>query len=51
MLVDTGKLGSMREIEQTDMRSVLLFLVEYPAFKGEQPPNERRVFGDQTDFA
>ncbi len=51
MLVDTGKFGSMREIGLTDMRDVLRFLVEYPAFKADAPPNERRVYGDQTDFA
>ena len=51
MLLDTGKLGSLREIEQTEMRSVLLFLAEYPFYKREARSNERTVFGDQTDFA
>jgi len=50
MLLDIGKLGSLREIEQTEMRSVLLFLAEYPFYK-EAHSNERMVFGDQTDFA
>jgi hypothetical protein len=33
MLLDFDKLGSLREIERTDMRSVLLFMFEYPQFK------------------
>lgn len=51
MLLDTGKLGSLREIERTEMRSILLFLTEYPFYKREARSSERMVFGDQTDFA
>jgi hypothetical protein len=51
MLLDLGKLGSLREIEQTEMRSILFFLAEYPLYKREAHSNERVVFGDQTDFA
>lgn len=51
MLLDTGKFGSMRDFELTNMRSVLLFLVEYPQYKNEQHESKKYVAGDQTDFA
>jgi len=51
MLLDTGKFGSMREFELTNMRSVLLFLMEYPQYKNEQRDPKEYVPGDQTDFA
>mgnify|MGYP000977410712 FL=1 len=51
MLLDTGKFGSMREFELTNMRSVLLFLMEYPTWKNETHEPKIYVPGDQTDFA
>ena len=51
MLLDTGKFGSLREFELTNVRSVLLFLMEYPAWKNEQRDAKEYVPGDQTDFA
>jgi hypothetical protein len=54
-LLDTlkGKLGSMREIEMTDMRSILIFMVEFPQWKQTErtQSNEQRVYGDEVDFA
>jgi hypothetical protein len=54
-LLDTvnGKLGSMREIEKTDFRSVLNFIVEFPRWKKEEGarPNEHHVYGDEVEFA
>jgi len=51
--LDTEKLGSLREIERTDMRSVLYFMIEYPKWKAQEsaPVKEKRVYGDQVDFA
>jgi hypothetical protein len=46
-----GKIGSMREIELTDMRSVLHFMIEYPIFKNEDVHQAHVVFGDETNFA
>jgi len=51
MLLDTDKFGSMREFELTNMRSVLLFLMEYPQYKNEQRNSKEYIPGDQTDFA
>jgi hypothetical protein len=51
MLLDTGKLGSLRDIEMTDFRSVLHFMQEYPDLKNEQRNPKEYVPGDQTDFA
>jgi hypothetical protein len=51
-LLDTGKLGSLREIERTDLRSVLHFMREYFQMKQEsQPVNTKYVYGDQVDWA
>jgi hypothetical protein len=35
----------------TDMRSLLLFVAEYPEHQRAVQSNERHVYGDQTDFA
>jgi len=51
MLLDTGKLGTLRDIEMTDFRSVLFFMYEYPGLKNEQRNPARRVTGEETDFA
>jgi len=51
MLLDSGKFGSMREFELTNIQSVLFFLVEYPQYKNEQRDSKIYVAGDQTDFA
>jgi len=40
----------MREIELTDMRSILYFMLEYPKWKVEEP-DQQYAYGDQTDFA
>jgi hypothetical protein len=50
-VLDTGKLGSLREIELTDFRSVLYFLMEYPNWKKAQGETKQYVPGDHTDFA
>jgi len=43
----------MREIEMTDMRSILYFMVEFPQWKKTDgiQSNERHVYGDEVDFA
>lgn len=51
MLLETGKLGSLREIQMTDFRDVLYFMMEYPGWKSEQDDPRKYVPGDQTDFA
>jgi hypothetical protein len=52
MLLDTGKLGVLRDIELTDFRSVLRFMCEYPNWKNEQQHDPKTyVPGDMTDFA
>jgi hypothetical protein len=51
MLLDTGKCGSLREIEMTDIRSVLNFMLEYHRWKSEANAPSRYTYGDQTDFA
>jgi len=51
MLLDTGKLGVLRDIELTDFRSVLRFMTEYPGLKTEQNDPRQYVPGDTTDFA
>jgi hypothetical protein len=51
MLLDTGKLGFLRDIELTDFRSVLRFMSEYPNWKNEQRDPKQYVSGDHTDFA
>lgn len=51
MLLDTGKLGVLRDIELTDFRSVLRFMYEYPNWKKEQRDPRQYVPGDMTDFA
>ncbi len=51
MLLDTGKFGSMREFELTNVRSVLLFLMEYPQYKNEQHDPKIYVSGEETNFA
>lgn len=51
MLLDTGKLGTLRDIELTDFRSVLRFMQEYPGLKNEQRDPKQYVSGDLTDFA
>ena len=48
MLLDTGKLGVLREIELTDFRSVLRFMYEYPNWKNEQ--RSPKKYGEETDF-
>lgn len=53
MLLDTGKCGSLRDIEMTDMRSILDFLIEYPEYQKEQKNvGERRkmAYADQVDW-
>jgi len=44
-------LGSMREIELTDFRSVLNFLIEFPQWKREGADQKQYAFGDETDLA
>ena len=51
MLLDTGKLGVLHDIEMTDFRSVLRFMAEYPGWKNEQHDLKQYVPGDDTDFA
>jgi len=51
MLLDTGKLGVLRDIEMTDFRSVLRFMFEYPNWKNEQHDPRQYVTGEETDFA
>lgn len=51
MLLDTGKLGSLRDIQMTDFRDALYFMMEYPGWKNEQRDPRQYVPGDQTDFA
>lgn len=51
MLLDTGKLGALRDIELTDFRSVLRFMQEYPGLKNEQSDLNQHVPGDMTEFA
>lgn len=51
LLLDHKMLGSMREIELTDFRSVLIFLIEYPQWKREGTDQKKYAFGDETDFA
>jgi len=51
LLIDYKLLGSMREIELTDFRSVLYFLVEYPVWKREGTDSKKYAFGDKTEFA
>lgn len=48
-----SKLGTLREIERTDMRSVLYFMLEYPSWKSQEnaPVKEKYAYGDQVDFA
>lgn len=49
--MDTGKLGCMRDIEMTDLRSVLLFLHEYPLYRKEPNTASRRMaFADEVDW-
>ncbi len=51
MLLDTGKLGVLRDIELTDFRSVLRFMAEYPGLKTEQNNPMTYTPGDLADFA
>ena len=41
--MDYGKHGSMREIEQTDLHSILLFMLEYPKWKTAAPDAQRKL--------
>jgi len=50
MLLDTSKLGVLRDIELTDFRSVLRFMYEYQLLKEEQRNPRQYVPGDMTDF-
>jgi hypothetical protein len=51
MLLDTGKLGVLRDIESTDFRSVLRFMSEYPNWKNQQRDPRQYTSGDLTEFA
>jgi len=52
MLLDTEKLGSLRDIQKTDFRDVLFFMMEYPIHKKEiVEPKKKYTPGDLTDFA
>ena len=51
MLLDIGKLGSLRDIQMTDFRDVLYFMMEYPGLKKEQSDPRHYVPGDLTEFA
>jgi hypothetical protein len=49
--MDYGKHGSMREIEQTDLRNVLLFMLEYPKWKAApQKAGPKLVPVDQVSW-
>lgn len=49
--MDFGKHGSMREIEQTDLRSLLLFMLEYPKWKAAAPDVKRKMaYVDEVDW-
>jgi hypothetical protein len=50
--MDFGKHGSMREIEQTDLRSILLFMLEYPKWKASPTAGTRvkTLYADQVDW-
>lgn len=41
----------MREIEMTDIRTVLRFMSEYPRYKNGEVEPKQYVYGDQTEFA
>lgn len=51
MLLDTGKLGSLLDIQRTDFRDILFFMMEYPLHKEQKVENKKYVSGDLTDFA
>ena len=51
MLLETGKLGSLRELQMTDFRDVLRFMMEYPHWKEEKRDPKQYVPGDLTEFA
>ncbi len=52
MLIDTEKVGSLYEIQNTDFRAVLFFLMEYPIHKKQiNEPKKIYTPGDLTDFA
>ena len=47
--MDLGKHGSMREIEQTDLRSILYFMVEYVKWKTEMPA-DKLAYADEVEL-
>jgi hypothetical protein len=51
MLFDTRRFGTLRDIENTDMYSLLLFMVEFPKWKANAgKPGERIAFADEVDW-
>ena len=51
MLFDTKRFGTLREIALTDMRDILLFMVEFPKWKaGSSKAGERLVFADEVEL-